>query len=85
MNNSTSSTNKHTIWKVQRRAAFRIAGSVWTFGAVLPFLKSMTLWNMGECLNLFVRNTPTMPHFGENDKRNLSSSNKQHFERNNFI
>ena len=82
MNNFTSSTNKPTSKRLQRRAACRIAGSVWTFGAVLPFLKSMTLWNMGECLNLSFRSAPKSLHFGEDDKRYLGASNKQHFERN---
>ena len=56
-NNTTSSTSKRKKEQLHRRVAFRIAGSVWTFGAVLPFLKSMTLSNMGECLNLHIKNT----------------------------
>ena len=29
--------------------------SVFTLGAVFPFLNSNTLWNMGESLNLYIR------------------------------
>lgn len=50
------------IMEDKENEPYRISGrgvaSTCTLGAILPSLKSRTLWNKGECLNLYYEHSP---------------------------
>lgn len=73
------------IMKDYQNEPYRISGrgvaSTCTLGAILPSLKSRTLWNKGECLNLYDEYfIKQLLHIRKNNKFNLSTSNIHQLE-----